>query len=956
MPLRVTGPGAGRARTPTTAAEHAPRARSLIVTAQNPFVLGYQLAFSLHLESLIALQPLNSMADSQTSLAINPNSAPPRYESEALVRLLAPRSTDTPTTRNFIHVVHEVVDEIGNPATPRQGGPSPQTPRKNIGGGMEAMINGTASSSSHASFTRLPTRQSLAPMLPANPDISVLSAVEKGFGFCDQFRFNAIWAPIIQIQFYYSMTDFFKSAASESRVITESGLRLRPMAQDLNRHPGGCLFEIPDQLATPRTTYRELKRMQQQADELSQTNKELTAQLAAATNQPGGGRRKKRGKLAAADAPNPLNFQDSILKVAKSFTVLVYPWPRTEHFKELGDAPLVPGADVWKPGASQKLDHYLTAAIYAHVPNKFHELIPSLPAYADSFCQVASAQRSTARNTLNHQLAGLLHDQNIIKDLNDASAWAALLLSSDDKDRGLKISPYPPIMYRNLQKRPTGFFMNKIGPMSLRGLLFGPASLGNGGAQKPQGSTLGKIWALKEISLSAMCFVYVLLIFNIYWAKREGKENFDEVGSVSQINFRDMYLRARWALESPTVQPYLPAIKKFWHEVVFKNVPSVPKLPESVATATNLDEEAELEEALGRLDMGIDEGEENGYHDFFHGDADYAARQVSAEHIRPAAAQAPGLAARPPARPLVPPAPNLAPAPATGHVARSKGAKSAAPKNQTQRAVPSPADKNAGASRDRVAEASARCQQRPVLSESDVESEDSSDLTEYEYAVDDQDGRLKYRKGKGGDHQTDEEDDEEGDEEGDGWSDLGESLYSEGTPAKAPRTSAKAQVSFNEEDNQLPSPPPAVKMLAGSISKILRLKKKNRYCLRLSTFKRSRKKRPSAPQVMVQLQVGTKADVAGDKALLRARSLRVVRARPKTLRTALQRTLVGGSPVAKVPSVDRLKVSQFLEYYAQNNGISGPKESHKRTSASLRFLASRSSVRIPVGTQKKTKI
>ena len=83
-------------------------------------------------------------------------------------------------------------------------------------------------------------------------------------------------------------------------------------------------------------------------------------------------------------------------------------------------------------------------------------------------------------------------------------------------------------------------------------------------------------------------------------------------------------MRARYALESPNNQAQLPGIIKYWHDIVFKNITSVPELPSTTSTTGPIDEEAELREALGALDIGEDEEEQEGYDGFFHGDNDYA--------------------------------------------------------------------------------------------------------------------------------------------------------------------------------------------------------------------------------------------------------------------------------------------------------------------------------------------
>jgi hypothetical protein len=62
-------------------------------------------------------------------------------------------------------------------------------------------------------------------------------------------------------------------------------------------------------------------------------------------------------------------------------------------------------------------------------------------------------------------------------------------------------------------------------------------------------------------------------------------------------------MRFRWALERKAEDNSTKSIFRFWHERVFKGITGVPAHPTSTQTSEHIDEEAELEAAMGDLDM-----------------------------------------------------------------------------------------------------------------------------------------------------------------------------------------------------------------------------------------------------------------------------------------------------------------------------------------------------------------
>jgi hypothetical protein len=97
-------------------------------------------------------------------------------------------------------------------------------------------------------------------------------------------------------------------------------------------------------------------------------------------------------------------------------------------------------------------------------------------------------------------------------------------------------------------------------------------------------------------------------VFICYWSSLEDQkpESFAPVGATSKIDFREIYMRFRWALESKAEDASTKSIIRFWHQRVFKGITGVPALPTTDRASERIDEEAELEAAMGGLDMEED--------------------------------------------------------------------------------------------------------------------------------------------------------------------------------------------------------------------------------------------------------------------------------------------------------------------------------------------------------------
>ncbi|KAJ7784725.1 hypothetical protein B0H16DRAFT_1784783 [Mycena metata] len=379
---------------------------------------------------------------------------------------------------------------------------------------------------------------------------------------------------------------------------------------------GDRVFNIPDQNATPRTLRRAVGDAQKLLGDVLLQNKQLQAEInQAAANKPRG-RGKGKGKTSAntesgPSGPDSLGYHSVITKLGKSFSILVFPFIDGTVFSAKVTSPVIRPLDLWKPNpVSAELPRYLTAAIYAHVPEKYHSLIDrsNFPDFAVNFIRQGNAQRSTSLNTIKTHLATLLATViSNMKDIHDPVEWQALVLFPGEPE-GEEISGFPPILYPDLVKDQHTAFKTTILTESLRCILFGPASM-NGAV--PGSAVLGKMWNVQKVTFGAISLVSLLVIFHCYWRARllrnpdEKVENLEVIGSTSKVGWQEIYLRLRRGLESRVNQPSVWTLMEFWHQKVFAGI-SVPSVARPQRAFVR-DEDAELEEAMGAIDLGPDD-------------------------------------------------------------------------------------------------------------------------------------------------------------------------------------------------------------------------------------------------------------------------------------------------------------------------------------------------------------
>ncbi|KAJ7851779.1 hypothetical protein B0H14DRAFT_2581193 [Mycena olivaceomarginata] len=341
---------------------------------------------------------------------------------------------------------------------------------------------------------------------------------------------------------------------------------------------------------------------------LKQNRMLIAASAQAEASRPG--RRTKQDASAWPKGPNTKGYHASIINIGKSFTVVQFPWVDPSAFTAKISFPAASLRDIWKPNPISVLfPQQLTAMIYQHVPENFHGLVNmmDLPEFAANFCHHASAERLSALKTLKVELPKIFLAQKLIADVTDPEAWRGLVVWPEDVDKK-KISPYPPLIYHKNTKSLSGFMKNAAMPLCARVILFGPASLEDKGSRRPQSQTLGQLWRIVEPNAALISFVCTTAVFICYWSSLEDQkpESFAPVGATSKIDFQEIYMHFRWALESKADDASTKSIIRFWHQHVFKGITGVPALPTTDRASERIDEEAKLEAAMGGLDMEED--------------------------------------------------------------------------------------------------------------------------------------------------------------------------------------------------------------------------------------------------------------------------------------------------------------------------------------------------------------
>ncbi|KAJ7176124.1 hypothetical protein C8R43DRAFT_942927 [Mycena crocata] len=378
---------------------------------------------------------------------------------------------------------------------------------------------------------------------------------------------------------------------------------------DNHNHQATRALTVPGPNASNSEILATLKDAQLLLGQALRDNRELEAKLhRLEARRPG--RKKGTTETTIIRGEDKFGYQEHLLRWAKKWCIMVYPWIQVLHFRAKISSPLTlsPPGEVFRVNPPSVLFRdYLTATLYEHIPAPFHDLIDTekFTELAANFCRQANSQRSTALNIIQTNLPTLLTRHGY--DLQDIQQ---LLLYGDEKE-GTKINIWPPVLYHGLKKG-GGLFLNRLLPLMLRAVVFGPTSLEDDGKRKPQKGTLGSMWGLREVSFGSMAFTGTAVIFTLFWMQEHNghREKFEEIGTASQFSFLKMWMRLRHALATNAESPGIRKAVRLWNQIVFEGVTSVTPLANPQHEG-DYDEEIETEEALAGLNDEYESGEED---------------------------------------------------------------------------------------------------------------------------------------------------------------------------------------------------------------------------------------------------------------------------------------------------------------------------------------------------------
>ncbi|KAJ7145386.1 hypothetical protein C8R43DRAFT_1130061 [Mycena crocata] len=343
------------------------------------------------------------------------------------------------------------------------------------------------------------------------------------------------------------MDDYSRSFCFSPISVPNNGaMAMSDFEEDLEGMPE---LAIPGPAAS-RADYQEaLKKNQQLLTAALRQNKEQEAMIDKFEAQ-APGRSKRTAGSRTIRGVNQKGYQEHIRRWGKAHCVMEHPFTQTVHFGPKVSFPLALPDMVFQNPPSSLFNEHLRATIYRDIPERYHDLID--PAECQEFAGNFCRQDST-------------------------------------------------------------MFRNKLLPMALRLMLFGPSSIEDDGKRKPQAGTLGFMWNVQRITYGSMAFTCTAPVFKVvfllYWMHIGGqREDFEEVGAKSQINFCAMYMRFRRALETKAKSVGIEKAVKLWHEIVFHGVTVVTPLSAEPNDA-EVDEAAEMEAALADLDLEGDSGD-----------------------------------------------------------------------------------------------------------------------------------------------------------------------------------------------------------------------------------------------------------------------------------------------------------------------------------------------------------
>ncbi|KAJ7824458.1 hypothetical protein B0H14DRAFT_2597235 [Mycena olivaceomarginata] len=319
------------------------------------------------------------------------------------------------------------------------------------------------------------------------------------------------------------------------------------------------------------------------------------------------GQHTKQDTSAWPKGPNIKGYHVSIIKIGKSFTVVQLPWVNPSAFTAKISFPVTSPPNIWKPNSISVLfPQQLTAMIYQHIPEHFHRLVNTadLPEFAANFCHHTSTERSSTLKTLKVKLRKIFLAQKLINNVTDPAAWRGLrrLAWPGRLARGCRQEEDQPIPTPQLSQKyeePHWLYEERSDAAVSKCtcvILFGPASLEDKAVGDPKIKHLGNCGTLESQTQPSSPLSAPHL-------EDQKPKSFAPVGATSKIDFREIYMHFRSALESKAEDASPKSVIHFWHQRVFKGITDVAALPTTNRVSERINEEAELKATMGGLDV-----------------------------------------------------------------------------------------------------------------------------------------------------------------------------------------------------------------------------------------------------------------------------------------------------------------------------------------------------------------
>ncbi|KAL0564299.1 hypothetical protein V5O48_017753 [Marasmius crinis-equi] len=332
--------------------------------------------------------------------------------------------------------------------------------------------------------------------------------------------------------------------------------------------------ERPTPIALPTTQVtmfdlrQALEKSQRQSLHLFEKNKTLRLHISDLSSRLMAAKTRKRRKKNSTHISNdPALDHFAIVKLGKSYTVLVSPWIAPNAFLK----PLPPNAPA--PNSKERVQSERTYRDGMVIELHYHLKEPGLcqkaemyPPFRTAFRNQVRQERGTLIKTVRECAPIIFKNLNIPVEIWNCgsssqrhnSARCKSLLKFPDSQIVLS-----PIFYPNGVKDHRVLFCTEELPQMLRAILFGKASLTSLNFKFGPG-LLGMMWEVKNTNAACVALTAIVTQFLL-----SEDQVFEEVGGKSKINYHQNFFLFKRLLVLAEGTEYSRMLYKFWDSRVF---------------------------------------------------------------------------------------------------------------------------------------------------------------------------------------------------------------------------------------------------------------------------------------------------------------------------------------------------------------------------------------------------